>query len=122
MSFLFCIFGSVLNLKYFSEGLFWFNFLTLLVNGMIVGLIPFCVTAAVSNKNLGMSLLYGFVLYSIVMQWLFSGGFILELLYMNTANFIVKLLKFIFNLYPSFHFSKIFSDVSRIVDKHLDTY
>lgn len=27
-----------------------------------------------------------------------------------------------FNLYPSFHFSKIFSDLSRIVDNHLDTF
>ena len=77
MSFMFCIFGLIFDLKYFSDGLFVFNFFTLLVNGMIVGLIPFCVTAAVNNKNLGMSILYGFVLYSIVMQWLFSGGFIL---------------------------------------------
>ena len=79
-------------------------------------------TAAVDNKNLGMSILYGFVLYSIIMQWLFTGGIILQLLYSNTASKIVKLLKFVFNLYPSFHFSKIFSDVSNIADEHLDTY
>lgn len=118
----FCISGSLLGIKYFSEGILWFNFITLFMNGVIVGLIPFCVTAAVSNKNLGMSLLYGFVLYSIIMQWLFTGGIILQLLYMNTASNIVKFLKFIFSLYPSFHFSKIFSDVSNIVDMHLDTY
>ena len=118
----FCLWGLVLDIKYFSEGILWFNFLTIFINGLVVGLIPFCVTAAVSNKNLGMSILYGFVLYSIIMQWLFTGGIILELLYMNTANFVVKLLKGLFNLYPSFHFSKIFSDVSRVVDQHLDTY
>ncbi len=69
-----------------------------------------------------MSIIYGFVLYSIVMQWLFTGGIILELLYIDTANFAVKTLKFIFNLYPSFHFSKIFSDVNKKADSHLDTY
>ena len=41
---------------------------------------------------------------------------------MDTASFIVKSIKFVFNLYPSFHFSKIFSDVVRIADSHFDTY
>lgn len=118
----FCISGQILDIKYFSDGILWFNFLTLFMNGIIVGLIPFCVTAAVNNKGLGMSFLYGFVLYSIVMQWLFTGGIILQLLYMDTARKVVKLLKIVFNLYPSFHFSKIFSDVSNIVDQHLDTF
>lgn len=68
-----------------------------------------------------MSIVYGFVLYSIVMQWLFSGGYILELLYMDTASTIVKILKFVFNLYPSYHFTKIFSDISKIADSHFDT-
>ena len=68
-----------------------------------------------------MSIVYGFVLYSIVMQWLFSGGYILELLYMDTASTVVKILKFVFNLYPSYHFTKIFSDISKIADSHFDT-
>lgn len=92
-----------------------------MVNGFTIGLVAFSITAVVSSKSLGMSVIYGFVLYSIVMQWLFSGGYILELLYMDTAKTIVKVLKVIFNLYPSYHFTKIFADVSRTADNHFDT-
>jgi uncharacterized membrane protein len=90
------------------------------MNGFTLGLLVFCITALVNNKNLGMSVLYGFVLYSIVMQWLFSGGFILEVLYMDTASAFVVLLRCFFNLYPSYHFTKIFADVSRTADSHFD--
>ena len=61
-----------------------------------------------------MSIVYGFTLYSVIMQWLFTGGFVLELLYINTAPAAVVALKYIFNAYPSFHFSKVFTDISRI--------
>ena len=111
----------ILNFKFWSNALIWFNFLVLVTNGITLGFVAFCLTAIVSSKNLGMSIVYGFVLYSIVMQWLFSGGYILELLYMDTASTVVKILKFVFNLYPSYHFTKIFSDISKIADSHFDT-
>jgi hypothetical protein len=44
-----------------------------MINGFTIGLVAFCITALVNNKNLGMSVIYGFVLYSIIMQWIFSG-------------------------------------------------
>lgn len=72
----FCIFGYLLNLSIWSRGIIWFDFMVLLINGFTLGLVSFCVVAMVGNKNLGMSILYGFILYSIVMQWLFSGGYI----------------------------------------------
>lgn len=118
----FVIFGLLLDIKFFSAGLTAFDFSVLVVNGMILGLVAFCITACVSDRNLGMSMIYGFVLYSIVMQWFFTGGFILELLYMDNAGVVIHLLKYLFNLYPSFHFSKIFSDVNRKADSHFDTY
>lgn len=118
----FCIAGYLLDFKFWSHGLVWYNMLILFSNGLIIGLLAFIVTACVSDRNLGMSVIYGFVLYSIVMQWLFTGGIILELLYLDSANNIVRFLKYLFNLYPSFHFSKIFSDVNRKADNHLDTY
>lgn len=40
---------------------------------------------------------------------------------MDTASPIVKFLKYFFNLYPSYHFTKIFSDISRTADNHFDT-
>lgn len=40
---------------------------------------------------------------------------------MNTASPVVKTIKFIFDLYPSFHFSKIFSDMVAIADSHFNT-
>lgn len=98
-----------------------FDLFVLVVNGITLGIVSFCVVALVSNKNLGMSILYGFILYSIVMQWLFSGGFIVQFLYMDGASLTVKIIKFIFDLYPSFHFSKIFSDMVTITDTHFDT-
>ena len=69
-----------------------------------------------------MSILYGFVLYSIVMQWLFTGGILFDMLYFNNVSTAVVLLRYLFNAYPSFHFSKIFSDVSRKADSHIDTF
>ena len=91
------------------------------MNGFTIGLVSFCVVAMVKSKNLGMSILYGFVLYSIVMQWLFSGGYIVELLYLEDASVVVTVVKIIFNLYPSFHFSKIFADMVTIADSHFNT-
>ena len=69
-----------------------------------------------------MSLIYGFLLYSVVVQWLFSGGLLFNLLYFKHASFGVMILRYFFNMYPSFHFSKLFSDVSRKADSHIDTY
>ena len=51
--------------------------MVIFVNGLVLGLIAFNVMALVNHKSLGMSVTYGFILYSISMQWIFSGGFIL---------------------------------------------
>ena len=117
----FCVFGYLLGFKFWSNAVIWFDFLILAVNGFTLGILTFCITAVVDNKSLGMSVIYGFVLYSIVMQWLFSGGYILELLYMDTASKTVKFFKVLFNMYPSFHFTKMFVDVTRTADSHFDT-
>lgn len=68
-----------------------------------------------------MSITYAFILYSISMQWIFSGGILFEFLYMDSASLIVKAIKYFFNLYPSFHFSKIFGNIARKADYHVDT-
>ena len=117
----FCIGGWILRINYFTQSLWWFNFATLLINGLVLGFVSFNTMALVNHKSMGMSLTYGFILYSISMQWIFSGGFILEILYLDTASPIVKAVKLFFNLYPSFHFSKIFSNVVRKADYHVDT-
>lgn len=119
---MFCLSGLVLRVNYFYNSLIWFTFLTLFLNGVVLGLIAFNVMALVRTKGLGMSLIYAFILYSISMQWIFSGGLILEFLYLDSASTIVKCVKFFFNLYPSFHFSKIFTNIIRKADSHMDTY
>lgn len=108
-------------MNFFINSLFWFNFSILFINGLVLGFVAFNTMALVTHKNMGMSLTYGFILYSISMQWIFSGGFILELLYLDSASPIVKALKYFFNLYPSFHFSKIFTNIARKADNHVDT-
>jgi hypothetical protein len=122
ISFNFCLFGQILGNNFFVNSISWFNFLNLFINGLVLGFVSFNTMAFVSHKSMGMSLTYGFILYSISMQWIFSGGFILELLYLDSASFIIKAVKFFFNLYPSFHFSKIFTDVVRKADFHIDTF
>ena len=122
ISIVFCVFGYLLDFRFYSQGILIFDFLVLSVNGMVLGLLAFCITAAVTERGLGMSILYGFVLYSIVMQWLFTGGILFDMLYFNNVSTIVILLRYLFNAYPSFHFSKIFSDVSRKADSHIDTF
>ena len=122
ISIVFCVFGYLLDFRFYSRGILIFDFLVLSVNGMVLGLLAFCITAAVTERGLGMSILYGFVLYSIVMQWLFTGGILFDMLYFNNVSTIVILLRYLFNAYPSFHFSKIFSDVSRKADSHIDTF
>lgn len=118
----FCLSGQLLGINFFVKSIWWFNFLNLFINGLVLGFVSFNTMAVVTHKSMGMSLTYGFILYSISMQWIFSGGFILELLYLDTASPIVKTVKYFFNLYPSFHFSKIFTDVVRKADYHMDTY
>jgi hypothetical protein len=120
ISAMFCLGGLIFSIKFWSNALVWFNFIVLVVNGFTIGMLAYCITAMVHNKNLGMSIIYGFVLYSFIMQWLFSGGYLLEVLYMDTVNYFIKLFKFIFNLYPSFHFAMIFAAVNRIADNHFD--
>ena len=122
ISLVFCVFGWLFDFKFFSQGLISFDFFVLVVNGMVLGLLAFCITAAVNEKGLGMSILYSFVLYSIVMQWLFTAGILFDMLYFNNVSTTVLILRYLFNAYPSFHFSKIFSDVSRKADSHIDTF
>lgn len=118
----FCLSGELLAINYFKNSIMWFNFVNLFINGLVLGFVAFNTMALVTHKSMGMSLTYGFILYSISMQWIFSGGFILELLYLDTASPIIKAVKFFFNLYPSFHFSKIFTNVVRKADYHMDTF
>lgn len=122
LSVVFCLSGWALNFKFWSQGLILFDFYMLVTNGMVLGLLGLCVTAGVAERGLGMSVIYGFVLYSVVMQWLFTGGFLFDMLYFTNASTTVKALRYIFNGYPSFHFSKLFSDVSRKADSHIDTF
>jgi len=117
----FCISGEILMVNFFRNSIIWFSFVILFINGLVLGLVSFNIMALVTHKNLGMSLTYAFILYSISMQWIFSGGVILEFLYLDSANLIVKAVKFFFNLYPSFHFSKIFNNIVRKADSHIDT-
>jgi len=63
--------------NFFRNSIIWFNFVILFINGLVLGLVSFNTMALVTHKNLGMSLTYGFILYSISMQWIFSGGVIL---------------------------------------------
>lgn len=107
--------------NFFRNSIIWFSFVILFINGLVLGLVSFNTMALVTHKNLGMSLTYAFILYSISMQWIFSGGVILEFLYLDSASLIVKAVKFFFNLYPSFHFSKIFNNIVRKADSHIDT-
>ena len=122
ISLVFCIFGWLLDFKFWSQGLISFDFLILTTNGLILGLLGFCVVAAVSNRGLGMSLLYGFLLYSVVVQWLFSGGLLINMLYFDNAALGVVILRYFLNIYPSFHFSKLFIDISRKADSHIDIF
>jgi hypothetical protein len=122
ISFCFCLLGWILDFKFWSKGIVLFDFYILSTNGLVLGLLALCVTAAVAERGLGMSILYGFVLYSVVMQWLFTGGFLFDMLYFTNASNAVVFLRYLFNIYPSFHFSKLFSDISRKADSHMDTY
>lgn len=73
----FCISGEIFMVSFFHNSIIWFNFLILFINGLVLGLVAFNIMALVAQKNLGMSLTYAFILYSISMQWIFSGGVIL---------------------------------------------
>jgi hypothetical protein len=122
ISAVFCIGGYFLDFKMWSKGIITFDFYILTTNGLILGLLALCVTACVSERGLGMSLLYGFLLFSVVVQWLFSGGLLINMLYFTNANTAIKLIKYFFNCYPAFHFSKLFTDISRKADSHIDTF
>ena len=122
ISIVFCLFGWLMDFKFWSRGIITFDFFILTTNGLILGLLAFCVVAAVSERGLGMSLLYGFLLYSVVVQWLFSGGLLINMLYFDNAAIGVVILRYFLNIYPSFHFSKLFIDISRKADNHIDIY
>lgn len=122
LSLVFCLAGELLDFKFWSRGILGLDLYILTTNGLVLGLLALCVTAAVAERGLGMSVLYGFLLYSVVVQWLFSGGLLFNMLYFDNASTAILLLRYIFNLYPSFHFSKLFSDISRKADSHIDTY
>ena len=68
ISIVFSAAGYILDMKFWSNGIIWLDFVVLVTNGTILGLLALISTALVSEKQLGMTLLYGFVLYSIVMQ------------------------------------------------------
>ena len=119
---IFCSFGYGLGFKFWRNGIISFNAYIMMMNGFVLGLLELCIVAVVKERGLGMSILYGFILYSVVMQWLFTGGFLFDMLYFTNISLTVLFLRYLFNLYPSFHFSKLFSDITRKADSHMDTY
>ena len=78
------------------------------------------IVSIASNKKLGMSITYGFLLYAVVLQSFSSGGFILMFIYQQSRSFWILFLKMLFYTYPSFHYSKIFADVEKKADRHFD--
>lgn len=117
-----CFFGYILDFKFFSNGLLLFDFIVLWGNGTLMSLIGLMITSIANDKKIGMSIAYAFVLYSIVMQWMFTGGFLMMFLYQTSEKWWISAVKGFFNLYPSFHYSKIFSDVERKADRHFDSF
>lgn len=118
----FCIFGILLNFKFFTQSLLWFDVAVLSGNGFVMSLIGLMIVSIVSDKRTGMTVGYAFVLYSIVMQWMFTGGFLLMFLYQKSNKIWITLVKIFFNLYPSFHYSKLFTDINRKADRHFDSF
>lgn len=43
-------------------------------------------------------------------------------IYQQTKTRWINVMKVFFNLYPSFHYSKIFSDIERKADRHFDSF
>jgi hypothetical protein len=106
LSLVFCLAGELLDFKFWSRGILGLDLYILTTNGLVLGLLALCVTAAVAERGLGMSVLYGFLLYSVVVQWLFSGGLLFNMLYFDNASTAVLLLRYIFNLYPLLPFQQ----------------
>jgi hypothetical protein len=117
-----CIFGYGFGFRFFTAGILWFDFLSLWCNGIVMSLIGLMILSIANEKKVGMSIAYAFVLYSIVMQWMFTGGFLMMFIYQKTEKKWINLVKAFFNIYPSFHYSKIFSDIERKADRHFDAF
>ena len=117
---IYAVFGLILQIRLFTHGLLWFDFIVFWSNGVLLSFIGYLVVSLVNEKKIGMSITYGFVLYAIVMQWVFTGGFMLYFIYQSASSTMVKIAKVFFNIYPSFHYSKIFCDIERKADSHFD--
>lgn len=65
---------------------------------------------------------YGFILIGLVMEIFLSNYSIIYYLYSTDLPGWVGIIKFIFELYPPFNFSKAYSDIANKAASHFDNF
>ncbi len=94
------------------------TFIHFFLFGMSIQINGFFLSTICSDAKNGYTLSYGFLLMSIVMEFFFANVFIVYFLHQDDLETWFKIVRFIFNFYPAYHFSKIYGDISLKSCKH----
>ena len=84
-------------------------------------MLAFLISTVVSTETVANTMAYSFVLLSVLMQVIFSNTVVLyAMFYMDNLETWVIIVRSIFNMIPSFNFSRLFGQIVRITGSSFD--
>ena len=105
--------GVLLDYDIFVKTPIPVSFVFYFTSFMCIQFVAIFISTVVADPRQGYTIAYGFVLFSLVLESFFATNIFIQFLYANTKSVSIWIFKLILNLYPAFHYSKIYIDISQ---------
>ena len=115
--------GWCLNFDIFVNVPFTLMYLVFFTMGIVMVMMSFWISTLVSTQAGAYTVSYAFVLLNIVLELVFLNGDLLYMLFYNSDTMdlpIVKLMKCLLYMLPTFPLSIIFATMAKTASTHLD--
>lgn len=80
--------------------------------------IGFFIITVSKDAQQGYTMVYTFILLAVLMEMLLTNVYLNYFLYVVDGNGFRKFVRYLFSLYPAFHYSKIYGDICKVSCNH----
>jgi hypothetical protein len=98
------------------------TFMLFFLFNITMQILAFFLSTILKSQKSAYTVSYGFILIGLVMEIFLTNYAIILYLYSKDLPKWVGIIKFIFELYPPFNFSKAYSDIANKAASHFDNY
>jgi hypothetical protein len=114
------VLGKICSFQYFINCNIFINFLLFFLFSLALQTFAFFLTTLINSTKTAYGVSFTVILMGYLVQVIFSYYSNLALIYVWDADFWVYLLKFVLNLFPPFHFTKSFKNISNVAAGTID--